>query len=116
MKTTIGSQLQNLPEVKDTIIAINTQTDMSRHDKLEKIIDILNKLLPSTISDSNTNFLLQHIANEILNDNIENSIMNNLVTSDTFNPDEIRKRDSESLLTSIDDIQRWIKRFEIENE
>ena len=92
---------------------------MGRYAKLEKLIDMFIVVLGQSSNlqqTTNTEFLLQPIANDVLDDNIENLLLNNLVTSESFNPEEITKRDSESVLFSIDDIQRWIRRFNIETE
>ena len=53
---------------------------------------------------------IQH-QNEIINDNIENLLLNNLVTPSSFNKDEIVKRNNESIWLNIDDIRKWIKKF-----
>ena len=56
--------------------------------------------------------LLKAICNEILNDNKERLILNNIITSDTFNKNEVIVRDAESILLNIDDIRKWIKKHQ----
>lgn len=114
LKKLLGAALQNLPETKATIQSINTDTQTTRYQKIEQLTNILSGLLIPSALQGNTTFLLKVIANEILQDNLENLLLNNLVTSDVFNPDEISKRDTESVLLSIDDIQRWIRKFNVE--
>jgi len=117
LRRELGAGLQVSPDIKKNIADITTDTKMGRYAKIEKLIDMFIVILGNSAKQtSNTKFLLQHIANEVLDDNIENLLLNNLVTSEVFNPEEITKRDSESVLFSIDDIQRWIKRFNTETE
>ena len=119
LKRELGARLQVLPDMRKNIMDIITNTTMGRYAKLEKLIDMFIVVLGQSSNlqqTTNTEFLLQPIANDVLDDNIENLLLNNLVTSESFNPEEITKRDSESVLFSIDDIQRWIRRFNIETE
>ena len=50
----------------------------------------------------------------MINDNIENLLLNNLVTSEIFNPDEIIKRNNESIWLNLDDIKKWIQKFKLQ--
>lgn len=110
-KTNIGSRIWNDENAKARIIAINTSTQMPRIQKIKEIVDIFKTVLGYMFTENDLNdFILKTIANDVINDNVENLLLNNLVTSDVFNPDEIIKRDSESILLSIDDILRWFKK------
>ena len=40
-------------------------------------------------------------------------LLNNLVTSEIYNPKEVIKRDNESILLNINDIKKWINKFSI---
>lgn len=117
LKRDLGARLQALPETKQSLVDIILDTTLSRYAKIEKIIDIFTNIISIyNIDSTHTKFILQRIANEVLDDNIENLLLNNLVTSEAFNPEEITKRDTESVLFNIGDIQRWIKRFNTEIE
>ena len=113
LKRELGARLQALPNIRQKIIDVTTDTSISRYAKIQQLVDIFTGIIgrSSDQQQTNTEFLLQHIANEVLDDNIENLLLHNLVTSEAFNPEEITKRDTESVLFNIDDIQRWIKRF-----
>ena len=81
---------------------------MDKNDKIIKIVKILKQLpIEQDIS------LFKSIANEILNDNKEKLLLNNIITSDTFNKNDVIIRDSESILLNIDDIRKWIKKYQI---
>jgi hypothetical protein len=101
-----------LNEIKQEIKDIIKQTDITKFDKNQKLVNIFKKLL-KTSNDPNFDFKLQHIANEVINDNIEDLLLNNLITSDVFNPNEIISRNAETILLNIDDIKKWIKKYTI---
>jgi hypothetical protein len=106
IKLQMAKILSDSESLQKRIISINTTTK-SRSMKVKSIVDVLKNL--GITQDS---FILQHIANEIINDNIENLLLNNLVTSDIFNPNEFLSRDSETLLSNLDELQKWIKLHE----
>ena len=88
-------------------------------DKIEKTNAIKN-ILTGYLTEENKkikdiDFILNIIANEIINDNVENLLLNNLITSETFNPNETTKRSTESVLLNIHDIKKWINKFQIKN-
>ena len=85
---------------------------ISRSEKINNIVNYLQqKLNLNNITSSDMQFILKHIANEMINDNIEHLLLNNLITSNVFNPDEIVKRNNESIWLNLDDIKKWIKKF-----
>ena len=93
---------------KEYIEKIISNTSMDKNDKIIKIVKILKQLpIEQDIS------LFKSIANEILNDNKEKLLLNNIITSDTFNKNDVIIRDSESILLNIDDIRKWIKKYQI---
>lgn len=106
IKIRMAKILSESESIKNLIISINTE-NISRSMKIKSIVSVLTNL--GITQDS---FILQHIANEIVNDNIENLLLNNLVTSDVFNPNEFMSRDSETLLSNLDELQKWIKLHE----
>jgi hypothetical protein len=104
VKTALASKL---PESSKTEIQeLNTNTEISRQEKLNKLMAMFSKFV--SVDD----YILQYIANEVLNDNLENLLLNNMVTSDVFNPNEIISRDDETLVVSISDIKKWLQRHE----
>jgi len=97
---------------KNQIINIIKTPLISRSEKINNIVNYLQqKLNLNNINSSDLPFILKHIANEMINDNIENLLLNNLITSNVFNPDEIIKRNNESTWLNLDDIKKWIKKF-----
>lgn len=97
---------------KNQIINIIKTPLISRSEKINNIVNYLQqKLNLNNINSSDLPFILKHIANEMINDNIENLLLNNLITSNVFNSDEIIKRNNESTWLNLDDIKKWIKRF-----
>lgn len=110
-KLDIASKVSQNDQIKSDIININTEVKVPRINKINNIVSIFKNILGTQFIDNElNNFILKTIANDVINDNIENLLLNNLVTSDVFNPDEIIKRDTESVLLSIDDILRWFKK------
>lgn len=112
IKTKLANLFVNNSDIKEKIENIIYSTNISRPNKIKQIVKIFNKIIKNTdIDTKNLDFYFHHIANEMLNDNKENLLLNNLVISDIFNPNEITKRESESILLNINDIKKWIKKY-----
>jgi hypothetical protein len=95
---------------KNAIRNIIKEPRAYRTKKIKGIINILKKSsVPTDVAELG-DFAYWQIANEMINDNKENLILNNLVISDTFDPNAIVKRNDESVLINIDDIKKWFKR------
>lgn len=109
LKKMLGEKISENQEVKDTIEKLIKRPDIPKSDKIMELLEIFESLnVPS-----NNITLLKSIANEILNDNKERLILNNIITSDTFNKNDVIIRDSESILLNIDDIRKWIKKHQL---
>jgi hypothetical protein len=106
IKTKLADELSRNEILKDQILSINKSITMTRHQKLQELINMFEKII-GTQSE-----FLQLIANEILNDNVENLLLNNIVISDVFDPNTISKRDSESVLMNIADMEKWFAKYE----
>lgn len=92
--------------LKNNVINI-IKSHNDKFEKIDKIVLIFKKILQNFKFD----YILKIIANEIINDNIENLLLNNIILSDTFDPTEIIKRDSESILSNANEIQKWFVLF-----
>jgi hypothetical protein len=108
LKKFIGNKFNNNQETKEYVEKLIKRPDIVKSDKIMQILEIFDNL--NVPNDNIT--LLKVIANEILNDNKERLILNNIITSDTFNKNEVIVRDSESILLNIDDIRKWIKKHQ----
>lgn len=97
---------------RNEIINIIKNVKLSKIKKINKIKNIFNEYLKGT-EYNNVDFILSHVSNEVINDNIQNLLLNNLVTSEIYNPKEVIKRDNESILLNINDIKKWINKFSI---
>jgi hypothetical protein len=106
IKKSFGEIISKDDMLKTSMMEINTNSNMSRDEKLEELIDLFKFM--STVSATESEY--QQIANEVLNDNIENLLMNNLITKESFNPNEVTSRDTEALLTNINEVQGWFRR------
>lgn len=106
IKRALGDVVSREPLLKSTILEINSKPNVSRDEKLEEMIDLFKSI--STMAATNSEY--QHIANEVLNDNIENLLINNLITKESFNPNEVTARDTEAILTNINEIQTWFRK------
>ena len=115
IKKYLGQSFLNDDTSKNQIINIIKTPLISRSEKINNIVNYLQQKLnlqnTFDINSSDLPFILKHIANEMINDNIENLLLNNLITSNVFNPDEIIKRNNESIWLNLDDIKKWIKKF-----
>jgi hypothetical protein len=111
VKKQIGERLVNDMITRETIIKINKTPDLTKLEKIGLIKDILRKYTDPNQTD--LDFILDNISNEVINDNVENLLLHNLVTSEVFNPDEITKRSTESVWLNLDDIKKWFRKFKV---
>lgn len=115
VKNYLGQSFINDNISKNQIINIIKTPIIPRSEKINNIVNYLQQKLnlqnEFDITSSDILFILKHIANEMINDNIENLLLNNLITSNVFNADEIIKRNNESIWLNLDDIKKWIKKF-----
>jgi hypothetical protein len=115
VKTILANEISKNKKQQQQIINIIEKTDINRITKINNIVEIFNnyseKIRDLVQIDSQLEkFIYNQIANEVINDNVEKLLLNNLVIYEIFDPTEIIKRDTESVLTSIDEIRKWIKR------
>jgi hypothetical protein len=108
LKKLIGDKFNNNQETKEYVEKLIKRPDITKSNKIMELLEIFDTL---NIPHDNIT-LLKDICNEILNDNKERLILNNIITSDTFNKNEVIVRDSESILLNIDDIRKWIKKHQ----
>lgn len=111
-KKQLGAKIVNNPDVKERIIQINRDVASTKTTKIAQLVNIFKDLLGGESSSVKSDFILHQIANDVLNDNVENLLLDNLVTSDVFNPKEVTQRDTESVLMSVDEIKKWVKKYE----
>jgi len=111
LKQTLASIISNDDTLTRDIKVINKMTNINKLEKIERIVKIFTGVLPNV-----DNFILKHIANEVINDNIENTLLNNMVVPDEFDPNEIMQKDWESVLLNIEDIKNWIKKYKSSDE
>jgi hypothetical protein len=112
IKKIIGKNISETD--KQQVLEIIKQKRLSKNNKINKIKTIFNTYLKDEQNeDFDLDFILKHISNEIINDNVQNLLLNNLVTSEIYNPMDIIKRDNESILLNINDIRKWIDKFAI---
>jgi hypothetical protein len=108
LKKIIGEKINERQDIKEYIEELIKRPDIIKGDKIMELLEIFNNL---NIPNDNIT-ILKAIANEIVNDNKAKLILNNIITSDTFNKNDVIIRDSESILLNIDDIRKWIKKHE----
>lgn len=117
IKSLLAKEISENEDTKSLITSIIKDTTASRFKKLEDIVSIFETFVgPESFKNEDVSadvfdFMLREIANEVIHDNVENLLLNNLVVSDVFNPNEVIKRDQESVLLSIDEIKKWIRTF-----
>lgn len=111
IKQKLGEKLVNNTFLKNDIVSIITSKDIPKYNKIIKIENIFK-----TILNTEDNIYLKIIANEVINDNIENLLLNNTILTDSFNPNFVIKRDTETILSNINDIQQWFNIFKKNND
>lgn len=107
-KREIARLLYNDERIRERLKQIMLEKGVARWNKMKAVVDVLKTLPMSEFN--NTQDILWSIANDMLNDNVENALLNNVVVTNTFNPSEIIKRDGESVWTDIEDMKKWFKR------
>lgn len=115
VKLVLGKVLSKKEELSNYIQQINRGSvdRMRKINLIVKIFDeIYNKIkdrvnIFQTLEKDELGFVFRLIANEMIDDNQDNLLLNNLVVSDVFDPMEIVKRENETILLNIDDIQKW---------
>jgi len=103
-------QIKNSDKVKEYLLELIKETDISRHAKIKAIIDVFKQFGKST-PDDYTLFILNIIANEMILDNKENALLNGIITNPEEKGQNIIKRDTESILLNLDDIYKWIRLY-----
>ena len=114
IKIIFSKFLNKYPKLKEYIIKTNKQPLQNKNEKINKIVRIFYKIAEKIgkfkYNQNFMDFIFKQIANEITNDNIENLLLNDLIVSDIFNPNQIITRESESILLNINDIKKWISK------
>jgi hypothetical protein len=109
VKKNLGESLVKKSDVQEKIQSINKNPELTRIEKIKSITNILKEYISIDVED--LDFILNNISNEVINDNVENLLLNNLITSETFDPEQITKRNTESVWLNINDIKKWFKKF-----
>jgi hypothetical protein len=97
-------------QLKEKFMYLITKPKIQREEKIKRITKVFKKIL-QRIQKTSPQLVLQHIANELLNDNREYLLLNNIVVSDVFNPNEVVQRETESVLLNLVDIHKWVKKY-----
>lgn len=101
---------------KQNIIDVSKNTSISKLDKIDIVSSILkrvireesenkNKIIFQDLDKDFVDFVIKHISNEIIQDNVNFSLLNNVIKDDFFDKDEIIVRNDENLLFNIDDLK-----------
>jgi hypothetical protein len=127
LASVISEDSNLIKEIKN----INKSVDKSRSEKISTLVEIFKNVIEKGSLDINLeqskdlilkqtkdlilkqskDLILKHVANEVINDNIENALLNNMIVPDEFNADEIMMKDTESVLLNIEDIKNWVKKY-----
>lgn len=109
-KKTLANYINEHDTEKERIISVAIDPIKSKFAKISTIASFFQSYLLALQYNSKTHYLM-YIANEVVNDNKENLLLNNIVTSELFNLNEVVKRTDESVLLNIEDIKQWIKKY-----
>jgi hypothetical protein len=124
IKKELGKKISSDENIKNEILSIVKSEKVTKFKKIELLTDIFKKMLPLTkksldgkVSSSVnfTNLELSDIVNEVINDNVENLLINNVIMEYSYNKNEIKDRDTESIWLNINDITNWFKKYESED-
>jgi hypothetical protein len=111
IKKILGKKISENENEKNNILNIITNTKETKMNKIQLLKNIFEKMLDKEVSV--TDLDLSHIANEVINDNIEKLLLNNIVIESSYNPNEINYKNTESIWLNINDITKWFKKYEI---
>ena len=112
IKKRLGKKISENENIKNDILNIIKKTDETKMKKINLLKNIFKEIGASPISNA-TDLELSDIANEVINDNVENLLLNNVVMENIYNPNEIKHTDTESIWLNINDITNWFKKYEI---
>ena len=116
IKKELGKKISSDENMKNEILSIVKSEKVTKFKKIELLTDIFKKILSSPVPPVNfTNLELSDIANEVINDNVENLLINNVIMEYSYNKNEIKDRDTESIWLNINDITNWFKKYESED-
>lgn len=107
IKLKLASVISINEELIEKIRNINKSVDMNKSEKINRIVKIFKGIIREDVNE----LVLKHMANEVVNDNIENALLNNMIVPDEFNADEIMMKETESVLLNIEDIKNWVKKY-----
>jgi len=113
IKKKLGKEISKNEVIKNDILNIIKKNNDSKLKKIELLKNIFKNVLTSIDSAQASDLELSDIANEVINDNIENLLLNNVVMEYTYNPNEIKHSNTESIWLNINDITNWFKKYEI---
>jgi hypothetical protein len=114
IKNKIAKDIKDDDNVKDYLRKVITSTKIEKPDKIDKIIKIFNQINISP-KNENTETIFGIIANDMINDNRDQLILDNIVLSENFNKNEVKIRDSESVILNLDEIRKFFKKFRKDN-
>lgn len=113
IKKELGKKISNDENMKNEITNIIKNEKITKFRKIELLNNIFKKIVsPLSTSIKFTEVELSDIANEVINDNVENLLINNVVMEHSYNKNEIKSRDTESIWLNINDITNWFKKYE----
>jgi hypothetical protein len=113
IKKELGKRISSDENIKNEILSIVKSEKVTKFKKIELLTDIFKKILSSSVNF--TNLELSDIVNEVINDNVENLLINNVIMEYSYNKNEIKDRDTESIWLNINDITNWFKKYESED-
>lgn len=109
IKKRLGKHISENEKMKNDILNIVKKTDETKINKIK----LLKSIFKDVVKEGVTDLELSDIANEVINDNVENLLLNNVVMENVYNPNEIKHTDTESIWLNINDITSWFKKYEI---
>jgi len=108
IKKELGKKISSDENIKNQITTIVKNEKITKFKKIE----LLNKIFKGLLSLKSNEVELSDIANEVINDNVENLLINNVVMEHSYNKNEVKSRDTESIWLNINDITNWFKKYE----
>jgi hypothetical protein len=82
--------------------------ELSRTEKIDELVKVFEKIQPSLMLKDirvDTKFAFKHLANEMINDNINNTLLSGLQLETT-------DIENNSILYNINDIEKWSRNYE----
>lgn len=106
-KKRLGNVISKSTELTTQVGNLVSSKTIPRSQKMQQLIQVFKGIL----GPNQNQLLLDHIAHDTINDNIENLLLHNTIRREDIQPNEVTRKEFESVLVNLNDLQTWIRRY-----